>query len=56
MTSNPPSAATDGNISTYFYTQNKKGSFVAVDLEDSHEVGSISLVVDRSLRKSKIYL
>ena len=51
MAYHPPGAANDGMITTNFYTTNSPWSFVAVDLEDTYEIASISLTVQSSLRK-----
>ena len=45
------SNANDGNANTVFFTHDSPWSFAAVDLEDTYEIGSISLKVSAVLRK-----
>ena len=47
-----PHHATDGDHETTVYTERSSPwSFVAVDLEDTYEISSITFITDRTMRK-----
>ena len=51
MNYHPPSASTDGDPSSSVYTEPLPWAFVAVDLEDTYEITSVSLETDDYFRK-----